>query len=99
MWAKVRDGVGAPYYPGCAVTKDCFCQEDAHCSGGMRCAPSEAFPDYKICKPDWDLFNAKVKELQGLGGWLKRLRLAGHHALLTDSAEIIAQTQLVGARS
>jgi L-gulonolactone oxidase len=40
-----------PKYPGCALAKQCYCTEDAHCGEGFKCVPSTAFPQYKACRP------------------------------------------------
>jgi hypothetical protein len=36
--------------PHCSVTQACYCQADIHCVKGMKCVPSIAFPQYKVCK-------------------------------------------------
>ncbi|KAI8475634.1 MAG: hypothetical protein J3K34DRAFT_517253 [Monoraphidium minutum] len=76
---------GEPYRtsPGCALSKECFCEADAHCNTGprpvMACVTSEVFPQYKVCKPNWKAFDEKVGDLRGgfMGGAWKRFRAAG----------------------
>lgn len=55
LFTKVKEGAkgeGAmPLFPGCALSRKCYCREDAHCGEGHACVPSVALPEFKVCKP------------------------------------------------
>ncbi len=53
IWGQIIRGEPYRLYPGCALDKTCYCEADVHCGRGMACVAAEAFPDLKVCKPDW----------------------------------------------
>jgi hypothetical protein len=63
LMADVEARRPADYFPGCDPLKKCYCREDAHCTPGFACVPSEAFPEYTVCKNKKDLavFRAALK--------------------------------------
>ncbi len=50
LFAKMRARAPPRYGPRCALSGECFCQEDAHCGPGRACVASAAFPEYKGCR-------------------------------------------------
>lgn len=36
---------------GCVMDRTCYCVIDEHCAKGFKCVGSNAFPEYKVCKP------------------------------------------------
>jgi hypothetical protein len=51
LMTKVISRTPFGYFPRCALAKQCYCKEDAHCGEGHACVPSAAFPEYKVCRP------------------------------------------------
>ena len=35
--------------PGCALRSECYCTADEHCGPDLKCIPSAAMPEYKVC--------------------------------------------------
>jgi hypothetical protein len=68
LMREVRDRGRAQYFPGCDPVKKCYCQQDEHCTPGFACVPSEAFPEYKVCKNKKDLAVFKAAVAARLGG-------------------------------
>ncbi|KAF8056455.1 aminopeptidase M1-D [Scenedesmus sp. PABB004] len=52
--AKIKAGAVPPYFPGCEVTRSCYCAADEHCAPGWACRASLAFPAFKVCTPPED---------------------------------------------
>jgi hypothetical protein len=79
---------GRPYklYPQCALSKDCFCASDGHCPKGMACRASKAHPEYKACKPDWDEFEASVRDMAGWRGMWARWKATGNPVANAEQA-------------
>jgi hypothetical protein len=87
LFAKVAAERPYTHFPGCALSYECFCTEDAHCNlpgrqVDFKCLESSAFPEFKVCKgpADWD---PTLLARYGKGIWVKRtdasplLKLAG----------------------
>lgn len=57
LWTKIREGKPYTLFPGCALNKECYCEEDIHCPQYHRCISSRApgLSSFKVCKPDWRL--------------------------------------------
>lgn len=61
---KVIDRTPFSYFPQCDVRRMCYCKENVHCARGFACVPSQAFPEYRICKP---VLDAKLAMTRVLG--------------------------------
>lgn len=52
---RVQARTTAPRYPGCALSKECYCVEDSDCGredpSAWACVKSAAFPQFRACKP------------------------------------------------
>ena len=63
----------------------------------MKAVPSAALPEYTVCKPDFEAFEARRKDLQGLSGMWKRYKATGKlSSLFFGNAKYAASVALVG---
>lgn len=51
LWARLVKGEGYQLKPKCQLDRSCYCEANEHCADGFKCVPSEAFPEYKACRP------------------------------------------------
>lgn len=51
FYDRLAGNAGMKLGPGCAVSRDCFCQEDSHCGDGRKCVAGLVFESARICRP------------------------------------------------
>jgi hypothetical protein len=94
LWRAIVESRGYRPYPQCALSKDCYCASDAHCPRGMACAPSKAHPSLRACKPNFDEFEASLKDMAGWRGMWARWKATGNP--VTPAERAAAQAVLGG---
>jgi hypothetical protein len=48
---RVLAGTTPSRTAGCAFRGECYCSANSHCARDYSCVSSDAFPQYKVCKP------------------------------------------------
>ncbi len=49
FWTSIEAGKVEPSFPGCGVTRECFCSQDSDCGKNARCESGVFFKEAKIC--------------------------------------------------
>lgn len=52
LWRQLNLNAPLPTYPGCAMARDCICEEDSHCGDRYRCAPGGYYTAARVCRED-----------------------------------------------
>jgi len=55
LFSQLVAGEAYSLQPQCVLSGACFCQKDEHCAPDFRCVPSNAFPEYLVCKYKLDV--------------------------------------------
>jgi len=50
LWRLMNGEAEIKPYPGCALARDCICQEDSHCGAGYRCVAGGAYREARVCR-------------------------------------------------
>jgi len=54
LWSSIaqeaKGKITLPTSPGCAITRSCICENDAHCGKGARCVPGGFFSEARVCR-------------------------------------------------
>ena len=50
FWKNIRSHTQPTHSTGCAVTRQCICEQDSDCGSGAKCEPGVFFKEAKVCR-------------------------------------------------
>ena len=50
IWKQMNQTETVRAFPGCVLSRECTCSEDAHCGDGYTCEPGAVYTSARVCR-------------------------------------------------